>query len=352
MLPIKFAPTSLSSSAILDHSPLKFHFQRLLESDRAAAAIPQSSPSFACQMIILDLLRATVECWIVFVSQAAEKSTLHVMDLDNRSREFNILAFKEMSRIAKDLDLATRYTMDTALVSLEFHAEASPELHAQQKKRLRLIEIEVIAKTRTIKNKVDDILDTIESVSAIQKLCVEENQALSLKRLTLLATIFLPLSLASGLLSMSTRVSQLQLLWYDYAGLCSLLLFCIFVIYKLMSFKDLLDVSYETASAKYFAGFKKKEPEAWQFSNVLRTEFSRLDFSKRQARLFSGVKLLINCSFGATFVASFWTGMFRDVYLGSRVLGYGVLGWVCLRLILLIGQGWVLWRNLTQDEYK
>ena len=62
----------------------------------------------------------------------------------------------------------------------------------------------------------------------------QESQAASAKRLTLLAAVFLPLSLAAGMLGMNSRATNLGIIWYDFFALCSLLSVVAFFSYKMI----------------------------------------------------------------------------------------------------------------------
>jgi hypothetical protein len=49
---------------------------------------------------------------------------------------------------------------------------------------------------------------------------LSQNQADSARRLTIVASIFLPLTLSASLMAMTTHVRSLGDLWYDWVGLC------------------------------------------------------------------------------------------------------------------------------------
>ncbi|MCJ1405484.1 hypothetical protein MMC11_008712 [Xylographa trunciseda] len=260
-LPMKFR-LGRETQKCIEFSPLKYHFQRLLERDSAATAIGQNSRAFACQMVALDLLRAAVEYWIVFLSQAIRRSEVHASNLDNRSRSYNILTFKSLSKLTRNLDLAIQYTLQVAFASLD-------DKDIEVKPKLRAIELEINAKTGSLKNKIDDFLASLEAISEVKRTLIEEDQALSVTRLTILAAIFLPLSLSSSLLSMNNRAADLGLLWYDYVGVCTMLIFCVFVVYQFMRTKDVLRVTQATATAKTLDKLKKKSPFIWRLSRKL-----------------------------------------------------------------------------------
>jgi hypothetical protein len=64
------------------------------------------------------------------------------------------------------------------------------------------------------------------------------NQANSVKRLTIIAAIFLPLSLASSLLAMTESVQKVGELWFDWMGLWLTMGFIVALVYSLWKWID------------------------------------------------------------------------------------------------------------------
>ncbi|RYP54766.1 hypothetical protein DL768_000494 [Monosporascus sp. mg162] len=83
----------------------------------------------------------------------------------------------------------------------------------ERKARLETIRLEFECKLEALTGRIDDIISELDSELTLRSTISDETQTESVKRLTTLAAIFLPLSLASGLLSMGTRTSELGLLW-------------------------------------------------------------------------------------------------------------------------------------------
>jgi hypothetical protein len=67
-----------------------------------------------------------------------------------------------------------------------------------------------------------DIEDYMDSVAVRAQQFTNESQASSLKRLKLVASVFLPLTMACSLLSMSTRVNGLGPIWWDWIGIVTI----------------------------------------------------------------------------------------------------------------------------------
>ena len=143
----------------------------------------------------------------------------------------------------------------------------------------------------------------------------------SVKRLTILATIFLPLSLSASILSMQTRFVDLQLKLYDFLG--------VFVIVGSAAVLTLFLVR-AVLKLKSAGAFKMFSPaNSWARA---RTSGYREDKWGYRLESVLYAKFWISC--WAVMVASFIVGMLKNVILGLKVLGYGFAG--ALGFLLLI----------------
>jgi hypothetical protein len=136
-------------------------------------------------------------------------------------------------------------------------------------------------------------------------------ESISVKRLTILASIFLPLSLASSLLSMQTRLINLHLLLYDFLGvfflvssLAILIYFSVRVVLKLKS----------TWDKNQFLPWA-----AWKFT--YRSPTLKLKYQYKAIGL-----SIIYMSIWMVILTSFIVGMVFQVQLGLKILGYGFAG--------------------------
>ena len=187
-----------------------------------------------------------------------------------------------------------------------------------------------------MKNRVDDFLTNLKSIATVKANLTDEGQAQSVKRLTLLAAIFLPLSLASGLLSIGTRTADLGLIRYDYLRISTLLMFLVFIVYQLMRVSDYIQAAQATTTAKYLDQIKKRlPPRIWKKASQL-VKF--LFKGRIQAVEWVIVQHILHYSFAILFVASFWVGMFKDIGLGLKILGYGTAAWAGSLILLLLTQ--------------
>ncbi|KAF2243993.1 hypothetical protein BU26DRAFT_523534 [Trematosphaeria pertusa] len=133
-------------------------------------------------------------------------------------------------------------------------------------------------------------------------------QADSVNRPTLLAALFLPLSLSAGILSMQTRFADLHLLLYDFVGLIFLLgtvaaVLAILDRHGLRVYDRIIDIAY-----------------GWR------------TVSKHLTR---ALQFAIAIVWWLVFLVSFLVGMLSSVKLGLKVLGFEAAGVVVLWLISL-----------------
>lgn len=157
----------------------------------------------------------------------------------------------------------------------------------------------------------------------VSTLNIHESQ--SVKRLTALATGFLPLSLAAGLLSMQMRLADLKFILYDFVGVGFLLFFLMFMVYFVL---------------KQFFRTTKWRP----FGNLLSLDIRNMKIvSDRKERLLKIKKgreivqmteVVFVVSVATCTVASFLVGMLHSVFLGLKVWGYSVVATLGLFLVI------------------
>jgi hypothetical protein len=138
--------------------------------------------------------------------------------------------------------------------------------------------------------------------------------------LSVLAVIFLPLSLASSLLSMQTRFVDLRYLMYDFFG----------VILLLGSF---------TVAVVFVVKFLSWGTERLRGSPAV--EIVQALFKNRQVLFVTTMGFIVVIPW-VLVLTSFLVGMIKDVGLGLKILGYGAAAMVglvvipfCIVLILL-----------------
>lgn len=156
-----------------------------------------------------------------------------------------------------------------------------------------------LAWTMRSREKLVYVFEAINKVHNIQ-------ESIRVKRLTVLATIFLPLSLSTSILSIQGRFVDLGPKLYDFVG--------VFVIVGSAAVLLLL-------LAKAISRLKKS-----QFWELLSPRMLWQQPSRWHIRVFSVVMAISYCSAVALTIASFVIGMVENVVLGVKILGFGLAG--------------------------
>ncbi|KAK4443449.1 hypothetical protein QBC34DRAFT_417151 [Podospora aff. communis PSN243] len=193
---------------------------------------------------------------------------------------------------ASELTLATESLLDTVL-ALEEGDDGRTEL--------ALLGAELRGCCKDIIHRVTRMSDDLEHQLKMLGLLKDMNQSQNVTILTILATVFLPLSLSAGVLSMQTRFQDLGDLLYDFFGVVILLATIIGVLLV-----GMVALSYG---------------REWESVLVQRYKWYR-SFGRLAVLCVAAV---IGLVFGALVLTSFLVGMFKDVTLGAKILGFGVL---------------------------
>jgi hypothetical protein len=140
-------------------------------------------------------------------------------------------------------------------------------------------------------------------------------ESTSVKRLTILATIFLPLSLSASILSMGKRVVQLDLILYDFLGV--FLIIGSFAVVMLFLVRVALRIE------------KSPRIHAWLDPRAIQARAR--ERNRPTQRILGIVSSLLSIFYALVWtvlVVSFIVGMTVDVIKGLRVLGFGLAGLV------------------------
>ncbi|KAK2732665.1 hypothetical protein CKAH01_19036 [Colletotrichum kahawae] len=136
----------------------------------------------------------------------------------------------------------------------------------------------------------------------------EMKQTSKVQQLTVLATIFLPLSLSAGVLSMQTRFKDLGALLYDFFGVTIILgvfvaPFLLFLKFLVLARDHILvNLDFEISQEN-----KRRRP--------------RNSYLAMRQYLSVGLWILLSV-LAMLVLVSFILGMFKNVYLGAKVLGF------------------------------
>lgn len=312
------------------------------------------------KLVTLDMLRASIECWSRFLISIREKSSAGDFEPDWHHLQHDIEHIKGFGRSVRDIGEATEAT---CIAIADFHEIASDRQH-----RYHMIAYETRWKLSAMKNVMEDLQSHFDNLMHLQESARSITREASLKRLTLFASVFLPISLASSLLSMSTRAATLGALWYDFFGICIVLGFIMYVVYqtfrnvaKLWEDEDtvrtlrqvwnffwrlILLNDQESLEKKQMhrqqmvAEGKMSAEQADREAQEDNEKKERRDKKQDKLRLFSRVaKSTALWTFHMSWTvatASFLVGMFKNISTGLLILGYGAAGSLACAILFIL----------------
>lgn len=171
--------------------------------------------------------------------------------------------------------------------------------------------IELQSSCTDLKRTIAMLSTTLEDHLRLFELSRGMHEAQNVRLLSILASIFLPLSLACGLLSMQTRLSSLHYLLYDFFGVLVLLGTIVAVILIML---------------RLYLWWKR-----------LLTQLDRNSTFRRYIRPTAHVMVLCCLVLGwGLLISSFLIGMVKDVGLGLKILGYGAAVAAGIGLVTLL----------------
>jgi CorA-like Mg2+ transporter protein len=206
----------------------------------------------------------------------------------------------------------------------------------------RILTLQKLCKQRL--NNTKRCIERLNRTFEGQNKALNIQESISVKRLTILASIFLPLSLSSSILSMQTRFINLHLLLYDFLGVFVIVSALALLIYFLVrSILKLKATKLGTAWAPHNLWTVKatKPGTAWAPHNLWTV--TKMSPGTGMIRSYSIMLSIWYLSTLVVLVVSFVLGMVVKVNLGLKILGFGFAGLLPYALLLII---WFLYLSV------
>lgn len=204
--------------------------------------------------------------------------------------------YRRFTSLGAELTATTESLFD---VVSALQDSAKEDITKEDITELAVLGAEIRGCSKDIMTRLSRMSDDLDHNLQLLRLSKDMNQSGNVQMLTLLATIFLPLSLSAGVLSMQSRFKDLGDLLYDFFG----------VVVLLAAVVSLLIVA-----MLLFSSAKELESRLFKYhwyKTVLRPVLVVTGFG-------------ITLTLGALVLTSFLVGMFKDVVLGAKILGYGI----------------------------
>ena len=288
-------------------TPAQSSFETMLQSDQTSLRfleLIEGDAELAIKFIILDFCRSSMALWENFLLKLTTSIALpNGNPISLIGYERDLAHVLEFSALVRDLCSCTSFL--TSSIASDHFTEKS----ASSKGWDHLL-LEIRTSEAVLHNSVQQLLDIVKPKFDMAVADSTASQATSLKRLTVIAVIFLPLSLASSLLAMTESVKGIGEHWFDWLGLWLTMGFLVALVYSLWKSIDHL-------IARPIAG------------DVI------LEFLETVRNFLFPWSIPIFC----VVVVSFWIGMLHGLYTVPETLKWGfvaVLGLVAIRLLLQI----------------
>ena len=257
------------------------------------------TPLLSRQLLVLCILHSLLRTRSRVLDVYHRAYCIFLKDLsDTEPTTEHYEAFTRIAKLHEGLEHSSTHLASTTELLLSIVLPSLPSDTESFTAEIRGLCTDVVRMTESLSKRLEQRLKLLE-------LHRQTREASSLRLISLWASIFLPLSLASSLLSMQTRVRELEWLIYDWAGVAALL----------------SAVSGGAIYALKFGG--------WVLKGVHALE--KGDGEERAAgRLYICAMRIAGGTLLSLVLSSFLVGMARDVGLGLKILGYGIAAYVVL----------------------
>jgi hypothetical protein len=308
-LDLLFDPRHLKKYAFVEPTPVSaceyhLHFCERLKSlieAHATLGAQLKSPSGYKQLLLLHYSHAVMEDYrrLVYRLQADYARKKEGLS-DPRRAKLTLAMLAEVTRdtcfyeevMERIGNLAG--AINVLVESLKLQLTDTPEI-----RQFQSLAIDLQSTCTDLHRIMATLSATLENHLRLFELSRGLHDAQNVRLLSILASVFLPLSLATGLLSMQTRFADLHYLLYDFFGVLVLLGSIVIVILVIL------------------------RTHVWWKELLL--QLDRNPVFRKHVRPAGFVAFLcFFVSVWALLLSSFLVGMVKDVGLGLKILGYGV----------------------------
>jgi glycopeptide antibiotics resistance protein len=267
--------------------------------------------------VTIELLDSLLDTWTSFL----ESISYDPAYLSHDRLQSNARKVSHEWRHVKDFARATKEIIMCSEAAIESIGLITT-LSENDKTILRDIEFEKRLLHKDTCNAMNALEQSVERLLTRTEQAVSQQQNLNIKRLTILSAIFLPLTTACSLLSMSTRVNELGALWWDWLGIVVAIAIVIFTVWrandKWCRWRNRwIDIWDQTPFHDLWARARNTVLHHESLTTGHRIH-GLIPLATSIAFVISKYLLIIGT------IVSFLIGMFLEVSQGARALGYSV----------------------------
>ena len=262
-------------------------------------------PSMIKTYIVLDFMRCVTQSWLNFlkcVSHVSSPGTLTQSQHDN-----DIHVTTALQNAVDDLKACVSYLLDRTAILNETASAGQPVSKVPSESSSRkhlLVAQDLRAQVEYLSRRSTFLRERSQRLFEADNAATSNEQAQSAGRLTVVASIFLPLTLAASLLAMNVPAASIGRLWYDFAGLVICIALICFASYK---------------------AYGKVQAHAQSDSSMLGASHSLgSKITTKSDRLSDIIWVVLLWGFPAVVAASFLGGMFNSFDVARDAVIYGL----------------------------
>lgn len=311
-------------------SPLGQHLRDLLFSQNSAMTLYNGNLDVGIRLATFDVLDATVDTTLAFLGVVREKAAWrHRGFLDSSQIVEKAPMPSDLERIA---DYARTVRDLTQAIDLN---TASIRLYSSSIDNEKLISLENLILRSTmrcerLRHLLADVQDRVEAFTTQAEKITAQSEQATIKLLTFISAIFLPLTAACSLLSMSNRVTAIGAIWWDWLCIVAVISFVVVQGYRLtLGAHNLGREPLVRRLAQLYRKARKETLEA----HDMKEKHHVLPALPRN--LYTVNKLILPLAIAAALLV----GVFLNVSLGAQILAYSIAG-----AVGLMAGGVLLWR--------
>jgi hypothetical protein len=275
-------------------SPVRRQFEKLLTSGDSALRFWSTNESMITKLVVLDLLRTSVDMWYTFLLGFRYKYDA----IATKEKDWHLPTVQEDAAThaaylttVKDLSGCVMFLLE--VIANDIHRQEN--IAGVESQDWKLFKVEITLLTQGLERAATETCDRTNRLLSSYIDATNQWQAKNASILAMVASIFLPLTLTSSLLAMEIPARDIGGLWYDWVGMS-------------------LTVGFVVLAGMYL----------WNIPHD-----PMLYFRTIRARIFGFLVF-------ATVVASFLAGMFATRHIAVEILKYGIPGSLALALLAIV----------------
>lgn len=199
------------------HSPLAGLLWDALTGNICATELHRGDLDLGRLLVTFDILEATASAFTEFLGFARGEAAWKPPELSNGTPENDVPLIGHLELIS-DFAKAVRDLTQCQDLTLEA-IERTAKFDDECRQKFDILKHKSKTQRIVLENAMRDLKEDMDGFVSRNTSLMDKSQSVSLKLLTIVASIFLPLTTACSLLSMTTRFNALGPLLWDWAGM-------------------------------------------------------------------------------------------------------------------------------------